>query len=126
MIVSSVGRKTKFVSKMYKKVLISIMENLIPMHDCAIVQWRNCGGRGKKRTRGPAEKVSVFENNPGKFAAVSDRLSQRSGLDACQKSDKEWVLNCLLEFPGIFTPKFFIQVEAFHGNMNEAPLKNRY
>ena len=34
MITSSVGRKTKFVSKIYKNVLISIMENLMPMHDC--------------------------------------------------------------------------------------------
>jgi len=31
-------------------------------------------------TRGPAEKVSVFENKPGSSEAVSGRLSHLSGL----------------------------------------------
>ena len=32
-------------------------------------------------TRGPAEKLIVFEYTPGKFATVSGRLSHRSGLE---------------------------------------------
>lgn len=31
-------------------------------------------------TRGPAEKVSVLENRPGKFAAEGGKLSHLSGL----------------------------------------------
>ena len=42
-ILSSVVRKTKFVSKIYKKVLISISEKRMPMHDCSEKHKRKIG-----------------------------------------------------------------------------------
>jgi phosphohistidine phosphatase SixA len=50
-ILSPVVRKVKDVNKMYKKVLISIMEKRMPIHDYRNVSSEVNGGSDKLNTR---------------------------------------------------------------------------
>ena len=96
-ILSSVVRKTKFVSKIYKKVLISISEKRMPMHDCSEKhkRIRYIVGGINFRTLGPDENVNVLENRPGNADTASGRRSHLSGLHFKKKKLSEYVNNLL-------------------------------
>jgi len=67
--ISTVVEKLKAGMRANIIVFISMMENLMPMHD-----------------RGPALKVITFAKRPGAERAAAERLFHRSGLNSCESS----------------------------------------